>query len=186
MELRDALMTRRSVRKFTDYTVNDNEISEILSASRAAPSWANVQPWEFIVVRDPETIKQIAGTYVAMNPAAKCTLAASVVIVACARKNVSGFYDNKPSTRLGDWFMFDLGMAVQNLCLRAHDLGLGTVVVGYFDHEKCKSVLGVPDNCEVVTIVPVGKPAVAGKQGPPRRELKEFAHAEKFGVPYQG
>jgi len=79
--------------------------------------------------------------------------------------------------------MFDLGLAVQNLCLKAHEMNLGTVIVGLMDHDACKNVLSVPDGYEVVAVIPLGQPAAA-KPGPGRKELKEFVHLNTFGNPF--
>lgn len=181
MELMDAVLNRRSVRKFTDYAVTDDEIRQLMEAARWAPSWANTQVWEFIVIRDKAIMEQIAGTYVDKNPATKCSLAASALIVACARTGVSGCYDGRDVTKFPNWFMFDLGIAVQNLCLKAHELGLGSVVAGFLDHDACKKIVGLPDGYEVVAVLPLGKPAVEGRPGPPRREQSSFVHLNSYG-----
>ncbi len=183
MELNEAIMKRRSIRRFTEYYVTDEEIGTLLEAARWAPSWANTQVWEFIVVRDGERIQQVASTYSELNPAIKVTKSATALIIACAKTGVSGCYDGKDTTKFSCWYMFDLGLAVQNICLRAHDIGLGTVVVGLLDHDKCRKVLSVPQEYEVVAVIPVGKPAVAGKDGPPRKALKDFVHLNSFGTP---
>ncbi len=181
MELKEAILKRRSVRKFTDYQVSNEEVSELLEAARWAPSWANTQVWEFVVVRDRQIIENIAATLVQNNPAVKCTQSASVVIVGCAKRGVSGAHDGKNLTIFSEWFMFDLALAVQNLCLCAHDMGLGTVIVSLLDHEALKRVLSVPEGYEAITVIPVGKPAVSDKQGPPRRALADFTHRDVFG-----
>jgi nitroreductase len=181
MELKEAILKRRSVRKFTDYQVTDAEVNEMLEAARWAPSWANTQVWEFIVVRDRQIIEKIAATFAQNNPAVKCTQAASVVIVGCAKKGVSGAHDGKNLTIFSEWFMFDLGLAVQNLCLRAHDMGLGTVIVSFLDHMALKNVLSVPEGYEAITVIPLGKPAVPDKQGQPRRAVADFTHRDVFG-----
>lgn len=180
MELHDAIMKRRSVRKFTDYYVTDAEIKELMEAARWAPSWANTQVWEFIVVRDREVIKSVTETYSGTNPARTCSFAASALVVACAKTKISGCKDGAERTKFREWFMFDLGMAVQNICLRACDLGLGTVVVGSMDHDACAKVLSVPDGSEVVAVLPLGKP-VESKPGPQRKDLKDFVYLDLFG-----
>jgi len=181
MELNDAILTRRTIRKFTEKEVTDEQVKDLLEAARWAPSWANTQVWEFIVVRDPSMKEKIVETYSENNPARKCSLAASVLVVACAKEGVSGCKEGNEATALSNWYMFDLGMAVQNFCLKAHDMGLGTVVVGFLDHNKCAELLEIPDGYTPVVILPVGEPAVTAKQGPPRKELKDFAYSEKFG-----
>jgi nitroreductase len=77
--------------------------------------------------------------------------------------------------------MFDTGLAMQNLCLAAHALGLGTVVVGRFDHNKVSEILGIPQNVEVVAMTPLGYPATEGS-APKRKEVSEFVFYEKYPV----
>lgn len=185
MELSEALRNRRSVRRFTGDTVSDGEIRQLLEAARLAQSWANTQPWEFVVVRDRDLIGQVVGTYVDRNPATKCSLTASALLVACARTGVSGCYGGVDVTKFPNWFMFDLGIAVENLCLKAHELGLGTVVVGFLDHDACKKILGLPDGYEVVAVLPIGRPATESRQGPPRKELEDFVHLNTYGNPFR-
>jgi nitroreductase len=183
MELMDAIRGRRSIRRFTEQPVTNEEIRDILEAARQAPSWANTQAWEFVVVRDRAKIEAVTGTYAEKNPATKCSLAASVLIVGCARKGISGAgysEEKKAAAGLNDWFMFDLGMAVQNLILCAHEKGLGTVVVGLMDHAACNRVLGLPAEVTSVVVVPVGRPAVAAKEGPPRKPLADISHLDSF------
>jgi nitroreductase len=75
--------------------------------------------------------------------------------------------------------MFDLGIACQSICLTAHALGLGTVVVGLFDHDKAKTVLKVPPGYELVAMIPLGFPAKT-PSAPNRREISEFTHQNFF------
>ena len=184
MNLQEAILKRRSIRKFTDYYVTDDEIKEILEAARWAPSWANTQTWEFVVVRDKALMEKIAGTYSETNPARKCTLAASALIVGCAKKGVAGSKGSADVTKYSTWFMFDMGMAAQNLWLKAYERGLGTVVVGLMDHDACKKLLSVPDDYEVVIVLPLGKPEAGEKQPTPRKKLESFVHLNKFGTPF--
>jgi nitroreductase len=181
MELHDAIMTRRSVRKFTDHYVTDDEINAILESAQWAPSWSNTQCWEFIVIRDKELIKQVTETYSETNPARKGSESASVLIAFCGKSDLPGFRDGVKRTKFDSWYMFDLGIAVQNMMLTAHNIGLGSVVVGSMDHEKCSKLLNVTPPYELLGILPIGKPVELKKEGPKRREISEFTHREKFG-----
>jgi nitroreductase len=186
MELQKAILERKSVRKFSEYYVTDDEINAILEAARWAPSWANTQAWEFIVVRERDLIEQVTGTYSEGNPSTKCSLTASALIIGCAKTSASGYKESLKATKFSDWFMFDLGMAVQNLCLKSYELGLGTVVVGLLDHDKCKKILLVPDDYEVVISIPVGRPAkTVKKDHTPRKDLKDFVYENTFGNPFR-
>jgi len=75
--------------------------------------------------------------------------------------------------------MFDLGIACQNICLTAHSLGLGTVMVGLFDHDKAGKLLNVPLGYELVLLIPLGYPAKQSS-APKRREISEFTHNDTF------
>ncbi len=177
-ETMNAIRQRRSIRSFEDRPIPDEALQTVLDAIRWSPSWANTQCWEIVVVREPGTklkLQEAAGR----NPASKALVAAPVVLVFCGRQGHSGHYNGSASTKHGDWFLFDLGIATQNAALAAHDQGLGTVVVGLFDHDKVAGILGVPDDVQVVSMLPLGYPARPGT-APPRREIGEFTHSEKY------
>ena len=180
MELQKAILKCKSIRKFTEDVVTDEELRQIFETVRWSPSWANTQVWEFIVVRDKALIEKVTGTYAEKNPAIKCSLAASALIVACAKTRISGCYDGKETTAIKNWHMFDLGLAVQTLCLKAHELGLGTVVVGLMDHEACEKILAVPEGRKVVAVIPIGRPAVPPREGPARRPVSEIVYLNTF------
>jgi nitroreductase len=75
--------------------------------------------------------------------------------------------------------MFDTGIAMQTLCITAYALGLGTVVVGSFDHKKAEEILGVPQSVEVVAMTPLGYPAAEGS-APKRKEISEFVFSDRY------
>jgi nitroreductase len=181
MELQEAILKRRSIRKFTDDVVTDEELRKIFEAVRWSPSWANTQAWEFVVVRDRDLITKVVASYAEKNPATRCSLAASALIVVCAKTGVSGCYGGQESTQHANWYMFDLGLATQTLCLTAHELGLGTVVVGLMDHRACRKVIALPDGYEVAAVIPIGRPAVEPKGGPARKTLADMVHLNTFG-----
>jgi nitroreductase len=104
---------------------------------------------------------------------------APLVIVLCGKKGVSGFKKGEPATVKGDWLMFDTGLAMQTFCLAAHGLGLGTVVIGMFDHKKAEEILSVPESVEVVAMTPLGYPAAEGSARK-RKEFSEFIFYEKY------
>jgi nitroreductase len=195
MELFDALKTRRSVRRYTDAPVDDSQIEAILEAGRWAPSWSNTQCWRFLVVRDPATRARMTESLQLFklpdktipNPATETLKTVPVVIVVCAQMNVSGGPPMKPggaggefTSDKGDWFMFDTALAVENMVLAAHALGLGTVILGTFDAPKLEKILEIPEGYRVVTMFPVGVPSGEGKV-PPRKELSEIVYREKWG-----
>ncbi len=171
---------RRSVRKYEDTQVPDETLNTILESVKWAPSWANTQCWEIIVIRDAGIKEKLQTTFPSKGqPATKAIVQAPVVLAVCGKAKHSGYYNDQPSTKFGDWLMFDLGIACQNICLTAHSLGLGTVMVGLLDHAKANEILGIPKGYELVTLIPLGYPAKIS-EAPKRREVEEFTHYESF------
>ncbi|HOX49448.1 MAG TPA: nitroreductase family protein [Spirochaetia bacterium] len=173
MDCLSAIKGRRSVRKYRSDPVPEETFQALMESVRWAPSWANTQCWEIIAVDDARTKAELALTLGGPNPAASALAEAPLVLVLCGRKGVSGLRRGEPATDKGDWLMFDVGLATQTLCLAARDLGLGTVIVGLFDHRKVAEALGVPPEVEVVAMTPLGYPAE--EEGAPRRkDVSEF------------
>ena len=179
MELSVAVRERRSVRKFKGDDVSQKDLDAIMEAIRWAPSWKNKQCWDVLVVRDPERKRSLAETLPQSNPARGAVTEAPVVLAVCARKGVSGFDKGELGTNKGDWFMFDIGLAVQNLCLTAHSLRLGTVIVGLFDAKKAEGILRVPEDRCVVVLLPLGFPEHV-PSAPKRKEISEFVRDETY------
>lgn len=178
-ELQKIIKERRSIRNFEDKDVPEELVNKILESARWAPSWTNCQCWEIVVIRDEKTKEGLKDTMAPKNPATKAITGAPVLLAVCGKLNVSGFYGGQVTTKFGDWFMFDLGIVTQTICLTAHSLGLGTVIVGLYDHEKAKEVIKVPEDHELVAILPLGYPAKTPK-APKRKEISEFSHTELF------
>jgi len=175
----DIIKGRRSVRNYENKDVPEDLLKQLYEAVQWTPSWANTQCWELVVVRDAETRQKLQEAMSKGNPATKAIVDAPVVMALCGKLQSSGYYKGQAPTKFGDWFLFDLGLATQSLCLAAHDLGLGTVITGLFDHDAVKQILQVPEGYEVVTLIPVGYPAKT-PSAPKRRTPEEFVHQEKY------
>ncbi len=180
MEVFEAIKTRRSIRHYKSEAIAEEKLNAVLEAARWAPSWANTQCSRFVVVQNSETKAKLADALTPWNPAYKAVKEAPIVIVACAELGKSGFYQGEPVTDKGDWYMFDVALAMQNIALAAHSLGLGTVHVGAFDAQKVGQILNVPEGAAVVEMTPLGHPAKEGKT-PKRKELSELVFREIYG-----
>lgn len=180
MEIFEAIHERRSVRKYKEKDVEEEKVEKVLDAARWAPSWANTQCWRFVLVKDQEIKDELVDALSKNNPATASIKTAPVVIVGCAKKEVSGYKKGEPVTEKGDWYMFDCGLAMQNLMLAAKALGLGTVQVGFFESEKVKKILDLPQEITPVTMTPLGYPEKEPK-APPRKDLNEIVFGNKYG-----
>lgn len=185
MDVFEAIKTRRSVRRYSDKAVEDEKLHSLLDAVRQAPSWANLQCWRFIVVKDNDKKGKLSElSYVESffsprgyktNPAKKGLAEAQAIIVACADPARSGILWGQP------YYMTDIGIAAQNLMLAARALGLGTVFVGIFDEEKVRALLDIPSHIRVVGLFPLGYPLEEKTAGPQRKPLGEIAFNEEWG-----
>ncbi len=180
MEILEVIKTRRSIRRYQTTPVDEKTIEFVLEAARWAPSWANTQCWRFIVVQDGDIKNKLADTLTATNSAMDAIRNAPLVIVACAELGKSGYSGGVLATDKGDWFMFDVALAMQNLVLAAHSLGLATVHIGLFDAKKAAIILEVPPGYCVVEMTPLGYPDQV-RDPRPRKELSEIVFYDKYG-----
>lgn len=172
MDVFEAVQARRSIRAYQDKPVPTEKLEKILEAARLAPSAANIEPWHFIAVTNPEKRKILSkGLY------AKFAAQAPLVIVACGNKKASS-----------DWYAIDTSLAVENLILTAIGEDLGTCCVGSFNEKEVAELLKVPDNYEVLLMITVGYPKekfnLASKLTQivrPRKLLSEIASLEEYG-----
>lgn len=179
MDLISKVKERRSVRNFIEKEIPQDILNQLLEAVRWSPSWANTQCWEVIIVKDNTVRENLKAVIAPKNPATNAIVSAPLLLAFCGKKNSAGFYNNVAVTKFGDWMMFDLGIAVQTLCLAAHSYGLGSVIVGLFDHDAAGKILQVPDGYETMVLVPLGYPNKIPSP-PKRREVEEFTHHELF------
>ena len=180
MEISQAINERRSVRFYRKDPVSDDLVVKIIEAAQMAPSWANSQVSRFIAVRDPEIRKQVQAAVPTSNPAYNALGDAPLVLVAAGRRGKSGHYKGVPVNTNGDYAMFDAALAVENAILQARELGLGTVLVGVFNVEQVKEALKLPAEIDPFILTPLGYPETFDLNVPPRKEISELLHWDRF------
>lgn len=178
MELFEAIMGRRSVREYLDTALTEEDLNKILDAARWAPSWANTQCARYVVVKDAGLKSKLKETLTPNNPARDSFEACPVVIALLGRLETAGYKRGEPFDDK-QWHLYDCALATQNICLAAHALGLGTVIVGAFNYKQAGEILGVPDNFHVVCLLPLGHPKRV-PSAPARKELAELVSTDTF------
>lgn len=176
MEAIECIVSRRSVRRYTDQPVSDEVLKNIVGAARFAPSWRNSQTVSYIAVRDPSLKQQISqlGTLGHANNT-KIIANADVVVVVVSKKGISGYEpDGSFTTPNGThWTSFDAGIATEAFCLAAHNYGVGSVILGIIDSKKIAELLDLPDDVQVSTLIPLGYPTKE-HQAPPRKDVSQL------------
>ena len=184
MEVLEAIRKRRSIRKFKDTQLSEEQVRRLIEAARLAPSGSNVQPWRFIIVKDKELKSKLRKA--SFNQ--EFVESAAVVIVCCGdllswkrtRKQVQGVL-RRGDIKLGDdaekelmerniraasaemheripTTILNVAIAIEHIVLEAVELGLGSCWVRLFDEKKIKELLDLPDHLYVVALLPIGVP----------------------------
>ena len=173
METLKNIETRRSIRAFSDKPVGKNEIEGMVRAAALAPSWKNSQTARFTAVTDKELLSSICDTLIDWNK--KIVSGASLLIAVSAVTGRAGFNkDGSPASVYGEGYtFFDCGAAVENLCLAANDMGIGTVILGIFDPDKIRALLEIPEGEAPVVLIACGYKAETPLE-PKRRPIEEI------------
>jgi nitroreductase len=167
MEVFEAVRTVLAVREYQDKPVPPEVVRQIVETARLTGSSMNGQPWHFIVVENRETLRQLgalarSGPYTAQAPLA------IVVAIEETRFSVS-----------------DASRAIQSMILTAWSHGVGSNWVGFGGLEEVRPLLGIPNELDVLAILPFGYPTrPVGKGKKQRKPLSKVAHRERFGQPF--
>ena len=151
MEFRNCVENRRSIRSFRPDPVRREDILYCLDAARLSPSSLNCQPWRFVVLDDPQ-LKNRAASYIS-NPLLKSNLHARqapvlIAVVSDLSENPNPLY--RTAVKKFGMYQYDLGAAVQTLCLAAADLGLGSCIMSTIRNKKqLQDLLGITQGQEI-------------------------------------
>ena len=169
MDAYQAILTRRSIRAYTDQPVAPELITQLLAAAMAAPSAGNQQPWQFVVITERGLLDALAD----LLPFGKMLKQAPLAIAVCG--------DMTAQTREGYWVQ-DCSAATQNLLLAAHALGLGAVWLGVYPREErvagVRRLLAAPEQVIPLCLVSIGHPAE--QREPANRYREERVHQNQW------
>ncbi len=168
MAVLEPIRKRYSCRSYQTKKIETEKMTQVLEAARLAPSAKNLQDWRFVVVTDEKMKQEVAA---AANEQ-MFLAAAGAIVVACS----NGEYVMKCGQRIGP---IDVAIALDHISLQATELGLATCWIGSFSPEKIRSLLGIPDDIEVVELMAVGYAADKRKE-PTREPIEKIACFEKW------
>ena len=166
MDVFEAIRTMLAIRQYQAKPVPEEVLRKVLEAGRLTASGMNRQPWHFVLVQDPETLRRLGavastGPYIAQAPAA--------IAVAIERTPLS---------------VSDASLAIHAMLLTAWSEGVGGNWVGFNGPAEAKPILGIPNNLDLLAILPLGYPAQPVGKGKKRRKpLREIASRERYGEP---
>ena len=176
MDTLECIKTRRSIRKFKEETVDHETINAIVAAASMSPSWKNTQICRYHIIENKDILKDIADNCVLDFEFNQKTIsrAPQLVVVSMIEKRCGYERDGSFSTSKEDrWEMFDAGIASQTFCLAAHDMGVGTVILGIFDEAKVAKAINLPEGQKVASLIAMGYPNQEC-EAPKRKSVEEL------------
>ena len=182
MELEHVIKTRRSVRKFQHKPVEREKINACLEAARLAPSACNSQPWEFIVIDDPQVKEAFCKEAFSGAYKISAWVGNAPVIIAAVSDKGSFISRMGGFLRRTEFYLVDHGIACEHLVLRAWDQGLGTCWIGWVNSDKAGKFFKLPSGKRIEHLIAVGYPAPEALRTPPhaRKKFEKMVSYNKY------
>ena len=152
MDVLEAIKTRRSIRQFTDKAIENQQLKELMAVTAYAPSWKNSQTNRYIAIKNEQIKQKIVEDCLKDFEWNKNIVSKAKVLWVQAFECPN----LKVPEKTENWMCFDAGISAQTLCLAAHGMGLGTVILGIFDNEKIKKLLNLKENEQVSCLIAMG------------------------------
>ncbi len=170
----ECIKKRRSIRQYEPRKVEHEKIEQLIDCARWAPSWNNCKAVRYTVIEKEEELQTIAHTLVAPENVHIVENAPLLIALSIVQKRSGYERDGSTSTNKGaSWEMFDTGVACQNICLAAEELGLGTVIMASFDEDGITKFIDLPEDETIIALVACGYPARV-PNAPRRKEVSEI------------
>jgi nitroreductase len=154
MNIKEIIEKRQSNREYKPDTVESEKIMQCIEAAHLAPSACNAQAWKFVVVDEPALIKKMAEAANSMGMNKFVAQAPVIIAVVLESANAASAIGSRIKRK--DYTQIDLGIAVENICLQATDLGLGSCIVGWFNEREIRKILQIPSTKRVPLLVTLG------------------------------
>ncbi|MCK9627335.1 MAG: nitroreductase family protein [Bacteroidales bacterium] len=177
MEFSELVKIRQSDRKYSDKPVEKEKIIQCIETTRLSPSANNSQPWKFIVI-DEHNLKEMVASSASGLGMNRFTHQAPV-IVAVVLEKMNGMARIGSAIKNKDYSLIDIGIAVNQFCLQAAELGLGTCILGWFDEKKIKKLLGVERKKRVPLLITVGY-SIAGRREKNRKPAEVISSWNQY------
>jgi nitroreductase len=180
MDFEKLVRTRQSTRKFEDKPVSRGHLGKCLEAARLAPSACNAQPWKYIIADEPELVKKIASlTYNSVVKFNKFTDNAAAFAVVVMEPGTFASHAGSFFTNL-DYALIDMGISVENFCLQATELGIGTCILGWSRQKEIKKLLEIPKNKRIGVLIAIGYEKDYKLRNKSRKTLEDMSSFNKY------
>ena len=162
MTYKELLLSRQSDRKYEERAVENDKLEACLEAARLSPSACNSQPWTFVVVNEPELLQQMRKATANMGLNRFIYQVPVIIAVVLEKANLTSSIGSVIKDK--EYTLLDLGIAANNFCMQATELGLGTCMIGWFDEKKMKQILNVPNAKRIPLLIALGYSAATKRK----------------------
>ena len=154
MEFQELILKRQSDRKYLPTPVEEDKILKCIDAARLSPSACNAQPWTFVVVEEDNLRLEVEKAASGMGMNNFAVQAPVIIAIVLEKPN----FTSKIGSVIKDkeYPLIDIGIAANQFCLQATELGLGTCILGWFDEKKIKKLLNVPSSKRIPILITLG------------------------------
>lgn len=174
---KDLLLKRQSDRKYSSKKVEEEKILSCLEAGRLSPSACNSQPWSFVVI-DQEPVLQQAQKRIATMEMNRFVKQVPVLIAIVLEKpNFTASIGSVIKDK--EYPLLDIGIASNNICMQATELGLGSCILGWFDEKGLKQLLDVPESKRIPLVIALGYPTTVTRKKI-RKPMKEIIYFNSY------
>jgi nitroreductase len=154
MNFSELAKKRQSTRKYIDQPVEHWKLDTCIETARLSPSACNSQPWKFVVVTDTATVNDIGEACTSMGMNSFARQSPVFVAVVLEKMNLSASIGSVIKDK--EYSLLDIGIAVNQFCLQATELELGTCIIGWFNEKKVHKILNVPRSKRIPILIAVG------------------------------
>ena len=175
--MKDAIEKRRAYRSLEKFNVTEDLIDDLVECACLAPSCFNKQPWRFVFVYDENILKKLHD---ALSPGNEWAKRASMIVAVCSKKEYDCIIHDR------EYYLFDTGMAVAFLILRATERGMVAHPIAGYSQKKVKNILKIPEDMKVITLIIFGvhsgiiNPSLSEKQKEAEKKRPERKKPEEI------
>ncbi len=177
MEFQELILKRQSDRKYLTTPVEQEKILMCIDAARLSPSACNAQPWTFVVVEEDNLRLEVEKAASGMGMNNFAVQAPVIIAIVLEKPN----FTSKIGSVIKDkeYPLIDIGIAANQFCLQATELGLGTCILGWFDEKKIKKLLNVPSSKRIPILITLGY-SDARLRGKTRKPIDKMYKQNKY------
>ena len=174
---KELLLRRQSDRKYTSQKVEEEKVLACLEAARLSPSACNSQPWSYVVIDQEPMLSQAQKKIATMGMNRFIEQVPCLIAIVLEKANFTASIGSVIKDK--EYPLLDIGIAANNICMQATELGLGSCILGWFDEKSIKHIIDVPENKRIPLIIALGYPATITRKKI-RKPLKEIVHFNSY------